>query len=652
MMIVIFVLLLLLIVLGMSLLLWKFKTGAERRIRELQAEINRLTPIAFARDFARLNQYQRRLGVLFIDNLPLSTHPTVKRGYEAGLKLAEQGIWDRAYQVWKEAKSSAQGNERAGLCFLCGGCLVIKGEFTEAEKEFNEAFQICRKAANQNGLIAVLFVLADLAREQGWTQQARKLLVRVIKNCKDIGNAEFIGKTLVRMAAISLADRRPREAIAYYRQALKQFETVSNFSLVSAQYRSIGDVYIQLGELDNARAAYEDGLHLARESHNRVGEAESLVAIGRVHRMQGDFKRALDVLDRALRIYQETNFIRGQAQVLHELARVHEKNNELDIAREFFEQSLLFARRIRDNGLMLNNLLALALNAMLHYNYDRAKMLIDEAINTSRQLKKIDAEIRVNLILARFQVLQGKVEEAVVILNEVLRLSREINDRRHEAQALLGLVHALRLTGRIRDAEKKMKQFWNIFQMVPEVELQADAWIEEGLICVLKNELKAAHDFLKRAYDLHSKLGVKRAMAADLFHIGEIMFQSRQFNSAKSTLQEAIGTAEAAGAVEIQARALSLLGDVLYSLKERGSIESYNRALDLFRNIDDLRGEADSLKKLGKLFCENGVWDNARTHLEQALRIYQRLNDLNGIEEVKGIMNKLPATEFGLKLTF
>jgi tetratricopeptide (TPR) repeat protein len=649
----VFLLLMLLVLIfaGAIFWLWKLKNEAEHSVRQLQDEINKLTPLAFARDFARLSQYQRRVGVVFIDGLPVSSRSAVKRGYEAGLKFAEQGMWDRAYQCWNEVKSAAQGNELAALYFLCGGCLVIRHQFTEAEEELNKALKICLQTGNKSGITAVLYLLAGLAREQGQAQRAIRLLEGVIRNEKGGGNAELIGKALVRQAEVYLDIRLPEAAINCYRQALKHFEAVGNANLVSAQYRSIGNIYFQLGELDKARAAYEDGLHLARESHNRIGEAESLTAIGRVHRMQGDFRRALDVLDRALRIYRESNFIRGQAQVLHELARVHEKNSELDIAQEFFEQSLLLTRRIRDNRMMVNNLLGLALNALLHYNQDRAKVLIDEAVNIGKQLKSTDVAIRIDLVLAQFHMMRGEFEQAIAVLNEVVCSAREINDRRHEAKGVLGLVTAFRLAGRIKDGEKAMKQFWIIIKEAPDMEMEADAWREEGLLWAANEQFTPALDLLRRAYDRHLRLGGKRAAVADLIYIGEIMFFNRQFTEAKSVLQPAVNTAEEVGDPGIQAQALSLLGDVLHALQEVGSIECYSRALDLYRSIGDHRGEANSLKKLGVVCYEKRDWSRARDYLEQSLRIFQRLNDSDGIDAVRAIMNQLPQTEIGLKFT-
>jgi tetratricopeptide (TPR) repeat protein len=647
-----FLIVLLILLLGIAVLLfWKWKTGVSRRIHHLETEINRLQPLAFARDLARLNQYQRRLGVVFIDSLPVSADPVIRKSFEAGLKFAEQGLWDKAYQFWNEAKSRAKGDELASLHFLCGGCLFLRRQIDAAERELNLALMISRQTGNKVGISATMFVLAGLAREQGKLPMAQKLLEQSVRITSQVGNAGLTGRTLVRLAEIYHAEQQYALAIERYRQASKLFESEGNLSLASIQYYSIGGIYFELGELDKARAAYEDGLHLARATRSRINEANNLMAIGVVHRVQGDYKRALELLDRALRLYREINFIKGQVQVLHELALVHEKNNELDIAREFFEQGLLFARRIRDAQLMVNNLLGLALNCMFHYNYDRAKTLIEEAANIGNQLNSAAVSTRIQIVLARLYLRQGEIARAIETLNTAIVLAREAHDRRHEAKALLELTRALRLAGKIEEATNTIQRFWKQFNGMPDRELEGDAWSEDGLLRAAKDEIKPALESLKKAYDRHLKLGVKRAVAEDLVQLGKLLIQSRQFTEAQSVLREAITTAESAADYGVQAQALSLLGDALFALKEPGGVELYNKALELYRSISDLRGEATTLQKIGAVFYEESLWDKARLNLEQAARIFQRINDQEGIEAVKAVMNKLPVTEVGLKFT-
>lgn len=650
-MIIAFLLILLLLALGAIVyLLGQLKFKEKRKVSQLQSEINRLLPVALARDFARLGLYQRRLGVVYIDSLPLSSEK-VKKAYETGLKFAEQGMWDKAYQCWNEGKGQAQGNELGALYFLCGGCLTITGQFGDAERELNMGLKILKRSESDTGIAATRFLLARLAIEQRRFPEARKLLKQIINAGNQIGNIELQGQTLVRLAELSLADRLYEMAIDYYRQALKFFEAGKNFNFASGLYRNIGDIYFKLGKLDNARAAYEDGLHMARASRSREAEADSLTAIGIVHRVQGDYKRAVDVLDRALRIYRDGNLLKGQAQVLYELARVHEKGNELDIARELFEQGLVLARKVGDTKLIINNLLGLVVNAIFHYSYERAKELISEASSMGKQLSCPDLTVRIHTVAGRLHIRQGELEKAVSILNEAISLAQEIDDHRHKAKALLELTRALRLAGKIKEAEKAIKHFWQIFKEVRDEELEGEAWREEGLIRAEKDEINVAQELLRKAYDRHSILGVGRAMAEDLLHIGKIFFRYRQYAEAKASLQNAVNMAEAAGDAGIQAKALEVLGDVLRSLNESDGVDIFTRAINLYRIINDPRGEADTLKKLGMIFLENGVRDRARVILEQALRVYQRLNDPDNVEMVKTVINKIPTSAIGLKFT-
>ncbi|MEO0053172.1 MAG: tetratricopeptide repeat protein, partial [candidate division WOR-3 bacterium] len=77
---------------------------------------------------------------------------------------------------------------------------------------------------------------------------------------------------------------------------------------------------------------------------------------------------------------------------------------------------------------------------------------------------------------------------------------------------------------------------------------------------------------------------------------------------------------------------------------------NYSQALELYRTIGDEQQQAQVLMKLGMVFYQDGVWDKARPSLEQALMIFQRLNDRENAESVLSLLNKMPADDIGLKL--
>lgn len=634
------------------LLIWSERRNKRVQLKteKLEQVVHRLMSLAYSRYYTRLGQLQRRLGVIFIDHLPMTSNSDLKKLFEAGLKFAEQNSWDRAYQIWSEGKGKAREDELAAMHFLCAGCLVMTGQIVQARRELDPAAEILRHTGNKNGLAAVLYLLATLSSEEQDRSLVKTQLSEVIALCHKTGDDDLRAKALVHLAEVYHHDGQDERAIDCYRQALRVFELKGNFSAASGQYRSIGDIHLLRGELDKARAAYEDGLHLARASRSRMAEAECLLAIGTVHRLQRDYKRAIDVFERAMRIFQDINYFKGQAQVLHELALAHEKNNEPDIAREFFEQALAFARRLRDTKLIIDNLLGLGKNALLQYHLEEAQRLVEEAQVTANASGREQEAVRVKVVLARFFIATCNFEQAVRLLNEIVELPVPVLDRKHRAKAYLELTRALIRSGRISAAERALKQFWQMLKGIQDEELTADGWFETGLLKFVSNDLASARRFFEQAYAFHQKVNASRATAIDLLYLGRLLYQMQIATDAQNRLEEGLRIARASNDIRIQAEILTFLGDIKRSLHDSSAVSNYSQALELCRTIGDEQQQGQVLMKLGMAFYQDGIWDKARPNLEQALMIFQRLNDRENVESILSLLNKMPADDIGLKL--
>lgn len=610
-------------------------------------------PMAYSRYYSRLAPLQRRLGVpMFIDHLPVSSNAEVRRAFDAGLKFVEQNAWDRAYQTWYEGRKKAQADELAALLFLSAGCLYMKGQMTEAQSELKEAIKILHQTGNKHGLAIALYLAAVASDKSGDNRLERqRLLIQVIALARSTGDDELRAKALIQLGELYQENKLPDRAITCYRQALGLLELMGHTSAASNQYRAIGDIYLHLGELDKARAAYEDSLHMARECRSRLAEAESLRAIGVVHRLQRDYKRAIDMFDRAMRIFQELEHLKGQAKVLYELALAHERNGEMDIAREFFEQGATFARRVRDTKLTIENLLGLAMNFLLQDHSEQARSLIEEAEAAVRAFERAEEKILVNIVRARYHITIGEYEHAIHVLHEALELSAQIQDHRHKTKIYLELTRALSRAGRIAEAERMIRQFWRELRGIyDDEELKADGWFEAGMIKFARGETEAAQQFISQAYALHKQINLSRAMALDLLYLAKLNFQKQLWSEAQALIDDALPIAQNAGNLRIQAELFEVRGDIRRSRGDGLAASDYGQALELYRMTGDDKRQAELLKKLGLFYLETKIWDKAKVNLEQALLIFQRLNDRENAEAIQRLLGQIPAGGIGIKL--
>jgi predicted ATPase/class 3 adenylate cyclase len=158
------------------------------------------------------------------------------------------------------------------------------------------------------------------------------------------------------------------------------------------------------GQMNEARARYEEALGLARDRGDRRCESQCLGALGSLVRDQGRMDEARAWTGQALALARALGDRRGERMWLGDLGMLDHMQGNLDEARASYERALAIARERgdrRNEGFWLSN------------------------------LGLLDKEL-------------GRTEEARAHLEQALALSREIGDRRGESGRLsnLGLLHA------------------------------------------------------------------------------------------------------------------------------------------------------------------------------------------------------------------
>ncbi|MEO0070101.1 MAG: hypothetical protein ABIK18_04835, partial [candidate division WOR-3 bacterium] len=133
---------------ALILLIFEKREG-DKRLLHIEAELARLEPLAFAKHYARLNQFQRRVGIVYLNRLPTTQDRTLANLFESGLRFAEHNAWDKALNRWQEAKSKAKRDELLALHILCAGCFIITRRQNEAQAELTRAIALAKKTKNK-----------------------------------------------------------------------------------------------------------------------------------------------------------------------------------------------------------------------------------------------------------------------------------------------------------------------------------------------------------------------------------------------------------------------------------------------------------------------------------------------------------------------
>ncbi len=115
------------------------------------------------------------------------------------------------------------------------------------------------------------------------------------------------------------------------------------------QSRKPAIAYVDLGRLDEAAAAYEEGIKRFGKRDDRRGVSTAKFQLGTVWLFQQRYVEALEIYAEARDTFAALGEPRQVARVWHQIGRVHEAAGQFEPAEQAYRQSL--AIKVRENDL-------------------------------------------------------------------------------------------------------------------------------------------------------------------------------------------------------------------------------------------------------------------------------------------------------------
>ena len=175
-----------------------------------------------------------------------------KREYSEGLYFYRRGEWDKASSSFEEgvklAKSIKNGKEDLTALLLgLGSVHLAKGQWNEASKYCEQAFELVAELENEDLLATSYNDLGDIQRAKGnW-----------------------------------------HKALEYYRLALTIREDLDDKYYQAIIHNNLGHTYQLLGEWDQTDFHLNESLKIRQELNDRIGLAATYNSMGNIHQLRG-----------------------------------------------------------------------------------------------------------------------------------------------------------------------------------------------------------------------------------------------------------------------------------------------------------------------------------------------------------------------------
>jgi tetratricopeptide (TPR) repeat protein len=208
---------------------------------------------------------------------------------------------------------------------------------------------------------------------------------RILRN--KAGNEDITLLSTLMLAASMKNLARYDAAILEIESSLK---TIKNITFRRLLYNNLGDIFLEINQLDNSLDYYGKALKLASNDNER---AENYSQIASVYNSRSEYLKAVDFEIKANLSYERLGLLDLYAQSSLNLSTYHLRNNDLISA----EKSILkFEKFSRENGGLYYLSRALFIESLIYKEMSK----LDLSKSKLMQAREIAAEIKADDLMA------------------------------------------------------------------------------------------------------------------------------------------------------------------------------------------------------------------------------------------------------------
>ncbi len=492
--------------------------------------------------------------------------------------------------------------------------------------------------------------------------------------------------------------------IGVYKDAIRDYE--SAISLAGNDISVIFKIQQKIAEVYRNQGDFKKGLKLLNESSkfltgNEIdflyGTAEIGISRSWIHRIEGKITKAVNSGNYALKIAKKllnSSFKKSFAKLLDKnkvkklIGKAHNNlgvifwsNGNYNRAIEHFKKNLEISSKIGDKhatGIALGNL-GIAYYAKGDYRrasasfmsslkifeeisdkqrigtacgnlgniyldkgeYDRAIALHGRNLNISKQIGNKSEIARASGNLGLVYYYKGDFKRAIELNQRDLRISREIGHRHGIGRAANNLALINIEKGYYKQAIKFAKMQLDIVVNTGEREGEGTAYSSLGAALLELGNIRQARKYLLRAEKIFRKIEHKEQLLSVYLCMANLRLKEGDIEQALDYSKKGLRMAYALGLKSYRANFLTIFGLIFCELGHfRKAAKNFQNAIKLFEELDQKKLIADVYYGYAKLLhkgFEVGYYsvDKSKKYFKRALKIYQELKLKNKIKEIE-----------------
>jgi class 3 adenylate cyclase/tetratricopeptide (TPR) repeat protein len=252
--------------------------------------------------------------------------------------------------------------------------------------------------------------------------------------------------------------------------------------LLAALFNTLGGVYWQKGELDQATTFVEQSLQLYQSIGYFWGTATALGNLGILHDIQGRWPQAANYYQQAYDLHQITGDRQNQARNLDNLGTLHIAMGEHEKAKHELEASLLICQWLGDAWGTAQSQVNLAHLALIQNRLDDTVTRAEAALSLADTIGSPEIQVQAFWIMALVEAENGDWQTGLSLAEQALEMAQTAGlvEKEGECLRVLGIIYAR--AGQLGQAEAFLRHSVDLSIKQNDPYRQGQALLELGRV--------------------------------------------------------------------------------------------------------------------------------------------------------------------------
>ncbi|MGZ3862035.1 MAG: tetratricopeptide repeat protein [Bacteroidia bacterium] len=244
------------------------------------------------------------------------------------------------------SQKSGYKTGEGGARDLLGEIHYRKGEFDEAEAEFNKALEIYISLQDKQGIAETKNQLGTVFCKRGDNEQAIKNFMEALPVFEGLKNLDGLTATYINIGLVYDNLGADEKALEFYHKAIEYAKENRDDNAVASCYNNMGGIYTDLKQNDMALECMNRSLAIKEKLNNKAGIAGTLNNMGAIYYEMQNFKTALEYFQRAYLIKQEIGDKNGMVSSCNNIGAIYYEIGNYPEAEKYLTEAYKLAVKI------------------------------------------------------------------------------------------------------------------------------------------------------------------------------------------------------------------------------------------------------------------------------------------------------------------